>query len=441
MAKWPFPALISRAKLWLAETRNSQQEDQERLSPLPTLWLAALRRRLGQWPVPDAYLTTTQQRLLEAVTAWQQDPDAANSLVILSSPVEETTALVQALVQGEGLRNLPQAVAVRHPMAWHLRPANPLNLADQFSHALADIQEKTAQDDDDCPDPLAARRSLIVMPPLEQCFLRCIGGWKGVEWLRDTVGHYPEYFWVIRCNTWAWAFLNRICQVETYFSETVLLPELDKAMLTDWLLPFAADLVATPPDGEDGDADATAAATDDSKDSPADHRSSPQADDATDDSRDDPAPDPRLDWIDQQGWSWSDLASLSQGQAAVARYLWLRSLRLREEDCPDQPQPLGAAGPLPVSLQLLPATLPGLPSLTTDDHYILHALMLHGVITRSHLAQSLGLAESLVEVTVQRLRRAGMLRQTRQGISLDPAYYPQVLAELKSNNFLVGEDE
>lgn len=404
MAGWPLRPLIRQARSWLTAARNSQQEDFASLCPLPTLWNAALRRRLAQWPIPDVYQTTAQERLSAAITAWQQDPDAPNSLVILSSPVEDTEALMAGLMAGDWLGDLPQGVRVWRPMAWQLRPPNPLNLAEQFSQALAEIQSKTTQADDDHPDPLSQRRRLVIMPPLEQCFLRCIGGWKGVEWLRDTVGQYPQYFWVIRCNTWAWTFLNRVCQVESYVSETLVLPSLDKAMLSDWLRPFAAGLQPEPATTESGE--------------------------ATDTPPDD---------MEARGWSWSELASLSRGQAVVAQYLWLRSLRLREEDVPEQPQPLDQSGPLPVPLQLLPATLPSLPSLTAEDHYVLHALMLHGSMTRSHLAQSLGLAANLVEVNVQRLRQAGVLRQTRQGISLYPAYYPLVLAELQSNNFLTGE--
>ncbi|MFH7242884.1 MAG: MarR family transcriptional regulator [Spirulina sp.] len=404
MAGWPSRPLLRQARSWLTAARNNQQEDVANLCPLPTLWNAALRRRLAQWPIPDVYQTTAQERLSAVVTAWQQDPDAPNSLVILSSPVEDTEALMESLMAGDWLGDLPQAVRVWRPMAWQVRPPNPLNLAEQFSKALAEIPSKTAQTDDDHPDPLSQRRRLVIMPPLEQCFLRCIGGWQGVEWLRDTVGQYPQYFWVIRCNTWAWTFLNRVCQVESYFSETLVLPSLDKAMLSDWLRPFAADLQPESSTTESGE-----------------------------------AADAPLDEMEARGWSWSELASLSRGQAVVAQYLWLRSLRLREEDVPEQPQPLDQAGPLPVPLQLLPATLPSLPSLTAEDHYVLHALMLHGSMTRSHLAQSLGLAANLVEVNVQRLRQAGVLRQTRQGISLYPAYYPLVLAELKSNNFLTGE--
>lgn len=403
MAKWPFRALPSQAKSWLAEIRNSQQEDQEQLCPLPTLWTATLRQRLVQWPRPAAYLTPTQQRLKEAITDWQQTPEAPNCLVLLSSPVEDTEGLIDDL--GEGWRDVPQAVKVWHPMPWHLRPPDPCNLAEQFSDTLADIQAQTTEADDDHPDPLSGRRSLVVMPPLEQCFLRCIGGWQGIEWLRDTVGQYPQFFWVIRCNTWAWAFLNRVCQLEAYFSNRMVLPPLDEAQIADWLKPFAASLVAELPTVE--------------PDIPA---------------------DVALDWLDQHGWSWSALANLAQGQAAVAQQLWLRSLRLQEADYPESPQPLAEADPLPVPPQILPATLPRLPDLTANDQYVLHALMLHGLMTRSHLAQALGLTETLVEVTVRRLRQADILRQTRQGIALDPAYYPQVLAELRANNFLTGED-
>ncbi|NMF85593.1 hypothetical protein [Nodosilinea sp. P-1105] len=366
------------------------------------MWWVSLRRRLADWAVPDPYVTTVEKQLSEAIDNWQTDPEASNNLVLFSSPVDDTDALLERVIQSA----IPEGIEVRQPLSWHQRPEDVQSIAEQFRQALADVQAEAKDIDTevDDPDTLAQRRVMIVMPPLEQCFLRCIGGWQGVEWLRDTVGQQPQYFWLIRCNTWAWGFLNRVCQVGAYFNCQVRLPELDKAQLASWLIPFAQRL-QTETDNqaetkdEDGDGER-----------------------------------------DFEDWSWGTLADLSMGSAAVAKALWLQSLRLREIDWPETIVALEDHWPVPVPLQQLAPTLPGLPDLEAEDNYVIHALMLHGPMSRSHLALSLGQGESVVQVRVQMLRQAGVIQVNHQGLSIAPAHYPKLCAQLSNNNFLTGED-
>ncbi|MGB5972077.1 MAG: hypothetical protein WBG38_02100, partial [Nodosilinea sp.] len=294
--------------------------------------------------------------------------------------------------------NSPKADSWRifRPLDWTTRPTNPLSIKAQLAKALEQLKESEKDDGEDDPDDLAHRFTVILLPPLEQCFLRCIGGWQGVEWLRDTAGAQRNYFWLISCNTWAWAFLNRVCQVGAYFDQTADLPQLDRDTLHDWLTPFAETLALA------SDEDSTPLALGD--------------------------------------MSWSNLVNLAEGSPAVARLLWLRSLRLQKPDQPDQPAPLEPGYAVPVPLYQVQPSLPSLPDLEALDYYLVHALMLHGVTSRSQLALSLGEPESLVQVRGQTLRQGGVLRLSPKGLSVEPVHYPRLAAELDSNNFLTGDD-
>jgi hypothetical protein len=361
------------------------------------VWDVEVRQRLRALPYPASYLTAVADQIAEAIAAWQSDLDAPNHLVLLGSPVDNTAAVLDAALTADYAPELTASLDILRPLPWSIRPADPLLIETQLTEALARLQEAEPIDDDDDPDDLARRHQVIVLPPLEQCYLRCIGGWRGIEWLRDTVNAQQNYFWVIPSNTWAWAFLNRVCQVEAYLNYTRPLPRLDRNALRDWITPLAETL-GQPISEEDESSSALGDV------------------------------------------SWSTFADLCEGRPEVARALWLRSLRLQKSDRPEQPQIPDQGDPLPVPLRQVQPALPSLPDLEAADHYVIHALMLHGVTARSHLALSLGQPESIVQVRVQMLRQAGLLRLSQSGLGIHPAYYSRLFTELETNNFLTEEN-
>ena len=386
-----FRNIVNQVRSGLLRIKSAQIKADDPLCLLPSVWEIEVRQRLRSLPYSDTYLTATATPILEAVTAWQKDLDAPNTLVVLGSPVDNTAAVLEAALTAERTEKLH----LLRPLPWATRPADPLTIKAQLVQALTDLQAAEDDDDDD-PDDLAHRRTVIVLPPLEQCFLRCIGGWQGVEWLRDTACAQQNYFWLIPCNTWAWAFLNRVCQVKAYFTQALPLPRIDGDTLCAWLTP------------------------------PTEELSKPTS--------------PGADAVKGLGdISWSTFAELCGGSPEVARSLWLQSLRLCQPDCPDQPQPLADKEAIPVPLHQVQPALPSLPDLESADHYVIHALMLHGMTTRSHLALSLGQPESIVQVRVQMLRQADLVRLSSTGLSLHPAYYPRFYNELDTNNFLTEE--
>jgi hypothetical protein len=392
-----FKNVVSQVQSGLLRAKAASKLSEEGLCSLPSVWDVEVRQRLRALPYPDSYLTAVADQIAEAIAAWQSDLDAPNNLVLLGSPVDNTAAVLDAALTADYAPELTASLDILRPLPWSIRPADPLLIETQLTEALARLQEAEPIDDDDDPDDLARRHQVIVLPPLEQCYLRCIGGWRGIEWLRDTVNAQQNYFWVIPSNTWAWAFLNRVCQVEAYLNYTRPLPRLDRNALRDWITPLAETL-GQPLSEEDESSSALGDV------------------------------------------SWSTFADLCEGRPEVARALWLRSLRLQKSDRPEQPQIPDQGDPLPVPLRQVQPALPSLPDLEAADHYVIHALMLHGVTARSHLALSLGQPESIVQVRVQMLRQAGLLRLSQSGLGIHPAYYSRLFTELETNNFLTEEN-
>lgn len=390
-----------KSSLLRAQSASKLSDDQ--FQPLPPAWELGVWQRLQALPLPDTYLAAVADQVTQAVTAWQNNLDAPNTLVLLGSPVDDTAAvLAAALASIDADTNSDiapeqnQSWQTLRPIDWMARPADPLSIKAQLVKAMEQLSETDEDDGEDHPDDLSRRLTVIVLPPLEQCFLRCIGGWQGVEWLRDTAGTQRNYFWLIPCNTWAWAFLTRVCQVDAYLDQTANLPRLDRDDLRTWLTPVAESLACAPETNSSSSA---------------------------------------LGDI-----SWSNFAELSEDSPEIARLLWLRSLRLQTSDQPEQPQLLEPNDVLPVPLYQVQPTLPSLPDLESIDYHLVHVLMMHGVTSRSQLALSLGQPESIVHVRGQQLRQADVLRLSRQGLSIQPIHYPRLATEFDSNNFLTGDD-
>ncbi|MEL6332705.1 MAG: helix-turn-helix domain-containing protein, partial [Cyanobacteria bacterium J06626_26] len=237
--------------------------------------------------------------------------------------------------------------------------------------------------------------TLMVVSSLEQCFLRCIQGWEGIEYLQTLSTQDPSRFWVFGCNHWAWAFLERVCQVSAYLEQVVALPKLSGPELATWLTPLLEANLETQATG------------------------------------------PMVQIAAPSDGYWSSLASTTDGVASTAAQVWLKSLQIRAESLTDE----GAIANEATLLELLPVkpTLPGLMTLETMDRYLLHSLLIHREMTRSHLAHSLGEAERNIRSRLQVLRREGIILQRGRRFSVHPAHYPKLYSELGNNNFLIGK--
>lgn len=358
---------------WLSQAKTTNPENL--LNEPPEEVIQEFTEKVHDLSYAVEYITDIQASLSSALINWQQKTNSANSLVILGCPVESIGGILQASLTGE----LSKELQVIYPLKNWRRSTQGSDLVKVIRGSVP-LDGNQEQDE---------RQTLIVIPCLAQCFLRCIGGWEGIEFLQNAIVHDQSKFWLIGCNSWAWSFLEQVCQVSAYLEQVHYLPQLKKAALQQWLAPVTQELA---PQNHDEDT--------------------------------------------SLAYSTS-LASLSSGVGSVAAHLWLKGLRMRAADIPDAE---GVTQETVSHLQQTKPILPSLPDLTAIDRYLLHCLLLHGQITRTHLAFSLGESEQVVRSRIQMLLREGVIVQQQELLSLDPAYYPALKTELSNNNFLIGKD-
>ena len=261
----------------------------------------------------------------------------------------------------------------------------------------------------------------IVLPELEQYFVRCIEGMEGVLYLRKEVQKDPNRFWVIGCNRWAWEYLGIVSKMDAYFDRTVTLPALTAPELRTWLAPARRHLRELLPQVSL------------------------------------PSPSAYASFFDS-------LARASGGLSSVAPQLWLSSLSMVNPAEPSVSKTAlagvtlaGASftGAAPVQNQSLVVEENGgdqlqlelarpvatkLPILGAGDRYLLYSLLLHNGLQFWHLALSLGENESLVLARLKGLQRQGIVKQQGRTWYVRSEYYPNLRSTLAGNNFLVAKD-
>lgn len=364
-------SLQEQVKSWFSQAQAQATEKEKELIDLPEEIQTHLRQKIRDLPTPKPYLSYFSEAIATGVETWQENVDAPNHLVILTNPVESTAKIVQDTL--DNWQNPP--VEIVKPLACLNRRQDPQTITEQFEQALQPYKNKEE------------RNTLIVIPALEQCFLRSIGGWDGIEYWRDLTVDKPNYFWVIGCNQWAWDFLDFVSQISAYFREIKTLPELDGEMLQDWLKPI---LITYEYDGCEYSFD------------------------------------------EYSSSYWNSLASRSSHLASIAVRLWLDSLGLVQ-------QPEYQDNCMRIIQTTSPA-LPNLPSLSNSDRYLLHSVLIHSQITRAHLALSLGETRSYIQSGIQDLLSQGLLEQEDGILTVGPLYYTKLKTELTNNNFFVGRD-
>ncbi len=370
-------------------------ETEEEWAPLPAGVTQALTQRLKSLPPPTPYTTAIQLATREALQAWQANPETvSNCLVVLAAPVDAIALTLRASLQDYLLD-----CEMRFFLGGYHRPPNALAITGHLQRELTP-QHEPKESQPAAPvtqaDLQASPLHVNVIPSLEPCFLRCIQGWQGIEYFQNLVAQDDSSFWVVGCNHWAWAFLDKVCQIGAYLERTVVLPQLSGSELAAWLQPMTEVVLPQPTDG------------------------SLQLQIASDDEA-----------------FWEALASVSAGHATTAAYLWLQTLQLEASKL----SPEGTLPPETDHLEIVPRKpkSPSLISLEALDRYLLHALLLHGEMTRSHLALSMGEDERMIRSRVQVLRREGLVRQSGRRLRVHPAHYPKLYSELGNNNFLIGQ--
>lgn len=332
----------------------------------------------------------------EAIIKWRSYPEGNNSLVVLANPVSPLTRILSDSLRDKE-NNSPIEV---DSISWQTR----LHNYDQIETQLLSTIKPKKDNSSDTPYPASAleNRRVIIIPRLEWCFLRCIGGLKAIEVLKDLIAGERDRFWLIGCNSWAWQYLEKVYQISAYLQESILLPVLDGNQMQTWLQPIHDEI--------------------------------------------NPA------WVEDREWLkikrkelkqakkkhleldevlklkeryYNNLADISQGVATVAGDLWWRSLIIKESETNA------------ITYQIEKAKLPDLPVLIGVDLYILYSLLMHGGISLTHLALTMSKNQSILKARIRYLLQMGVINQEQSILTVNPAYYPKLKSILSNNNFLV----
>ncbi|MGB3401501.1 MAG: hypothetical protein WBA77_02290 [Microcoleaceae cyanobacterium] len=402
------PNLVKRVKNWFPKAQEQIKEQaneleakltDSNLDPLSPEQRRPIEDHLFQLDHPQPHIEAIATKLNEQLEKWQQGSDR-NCLVVLCHPIENiSTLLEQTLASGK----IDPSLKV-HPLSWSHRPLD-------YSTILSELQDQIHP-----PETNPTQPQLQIIPDLSWCFLRCLYGLDGVEWLQHTLFKDQSQFWLIGCNDWMWHYLNRVYQWSTYFENTLSLPALEPVEIKHWLEPVREKL------NFDFDFD----------------------DDDEEDDDDEDLEDSPWECIAERQY-FKRLAKVSLGTAPTVAQLWLHSLQQQDaEDLENTPDAHVSAESSSQPIVLARVTLPKLPQLTKEERYLLFSIGLHGNLTLKQLALSLGnettlaaVGESPVTTQVQVLKRAGLIQNQQGWLSIHPVHYPRLRNDLEANHFLV----
>jgi hypothetical protein len=400
-----FQKIVKRLKNWFPKAQEQLREQaneleakltDSELNPLTQEQLKPIQKDIAALPHPEPYQVAIRSRLTELLTQWQQG-NSGNCLVILCHSTEDMNSLFHQTLSASSIDDS----LVIHTLPWSHRP-------EDYSTILTQLQQEIAPTEADKPP-----HQFRVIPDLSWCFLRCLYGLDGVEWLQETLFQDQSQFWLIGCNYWAWQYLNCVYQWEAYFEEIMELPALEALEIKHWLQPMMEQLAFNFEDNSN----------------------SSQSEDSEEEEWDSKA----------ERKYFERLAKESFGTPPTVAQLWLNSLRQQEpEEQEDTPEAHITAESTSQPIILARVDLPKLPQLTKADRYLLFSLGLHGNMTLNQLAVSLGdritlvaAGEGQVQAQVQVLQRVGLI-QNRQGwLSIAPIHYPRLERDLQDNQFLV----
>lgn len=399
--------MLERFQSWLSKNRSfifswytkdsiETQEPERSLVELPP----ALRKKLVNasqtLPSNPADKKAIQANLEEIFERWRDNPsNSNNSLVILSSPVNPVSRILSESLEEWA----EQKQILIRLLPWTKRPTCVETIKSKLQHYLE--QEPI------CKKNLESERyEVVIIPNLSWCFLRSLEGLEGIEYLQSLLcDGSKNRFWVIGAGQVAWEYLNSVCNLRAYCGEVFALPEIDPEQLESWFEPIVEELeiVFDQPTIDkqllDGDKDN------------------------------------KTNYFDR-------LASISDGVSTVAVQGFLKSIRYEkpeENEAEKEREDQQRSTHRDVIVAQTPK-LPDLPALESADRYLLYSLLLHGDLTMSALAESLGDTRSEVQALVQLLRRKGMVEQQDDVLKINPIYYPKLKQELANNNFIINEE-
>lgn len=383
----------NRHFLFSRYTKDSQetQEPERTLIQLPSDIRQKLVERIENLPINPHDSQAIAEKLDEVFDLWRDNPDSNNSLVILSSPVTGVSRILTETLEDWAKQ---KQITIRL-LPLKARPEIADTIESKLKHYLEEEFVREAAGDregDGSPNPSP---EIVVLPNLSWCFLRSFEGLTGIEYLQSRLcDGFPNRFWIVGAGQVGWEYLNSVTQLEAYCKDVLTLPELTTEQLRSWFEPIIDELNIT-------------------------------------------FNDPEIDRQilqndkDNQTHYFETLSDVSNGVSTVAIQAFLKSIHYEEAN-PELEADSAIIAKVP--------QLPDLPDLESADLYILYSLLLHGDLTISALAESLGDDRAEVQARVQGLRHQGVIEQRKKVIKINPIHYPNVKRELANNNFVIDKD-
>lgn len=286
-----------------------------------------------------------------------------------------------------------------------LPPCDREDLLGQWARANAlqifDIDRKISELDA-LDDPQATP---LVIPKLERRFLRTRSGLHDVRQLLDRLSVMQRRT-VIGCNSWAWQFLRKSCEIDLIFATPMTFQAFDKKRLRNWLGTLALD----PADGTN-----------------LCFRSASSGQDVFGNGEGET----------EVSAFMTELAKGSIGIPWVAWHLWQESLHIadpvKSEDSPDS---LAANEDTRETIWVTDIRPPSVPSRNDQNAFlVLHALLIHGGLTQDQIVQTVPLI-SYTHVLAS-LVRSGLVDERDGLYRCRPTAYPVIRDGLKDSGYPV----
>ncbi len=460
---------------WFAKDAHVDSKSEEVLSTLPDDLANQIKQAVNELPANPFETQAVLEPLEDAIAQWVENPEEAqNSIVILAQPVSPVSLVLAESISQISIERR-QSLTIKL-VDWIERPPHSSSIQEKLEKQLGTDKSNSLGEEESKPN------QITIIPNLGWCFLRSTQGLNGIDYLQNSVMNSSQFV-VIGCGQVGWEYLRSTLKFHAYCDQVIHLPKLTGKQLQEWIKPIVKQFDIQFNDaalhkrlGESNQfediqlsikrpietlAEITqeAAATAQSS-----LRSLKEAIDGDDD--DDESASPRREYFDR-------LADISDGVSTVALQLFIRSLRYRkaadlakgnshkgsasedttsegtfldkerrnEQDSGHKAKGEGDrnsqnAPESPQIIAQLPK-LPPLPDLSQTDLYLLYSLMLHGDLTISSLAESLGDAPQIVNNQVQILRNEGIIEQKDGVIKTNPIHYPRLRKELANNNFII----
>lgn len=410
-------SLLTSLQTWLLQRRRSliawfstdQKENslpEESLKQLPSALRRRLMQQLKHLPSHPDHADQLKTDFRQAFQAWhsrqRSSPDDwegdhhDNVWIIVSPSVANLPDVMGVFLKAIADGDAQDEAALSHQglplqlVRWSTRPDGK-----SLSKELQQQENKFSSTDG---------RRIVVIPCLEQCFLRSVSGLEVIDCLTQDLLSDPSRFWIIGLGQVSWRYLQAISALDHYSDRTTHLEELSGEQLSNWIDPVISELSI-------------------------EFQSSLLRSQFT---------SQNLDWKTKY---FSILADEAKGVDTVAVQLFLNTLQVINDDDhrgDDQATQLNDLETDKLQGYKIHAKLPerpGMPKLMGESEYLLYSLLLHRTLTRQELADSLGMTLRQIIPWIQSLRQAGVIEQQGQTLTLNPIYYPTVCTKLEGDNF------